>query len=87
MKKERTYTMPDCEDKPSAADYFPTVDPMRKSSPQYKFGTQIQRATAHSTMSEYVPGPGQYPVLPKMGTEGRRNSMHGTLNYFPMQKE
>jgi hypothetical protein len=43
---------------------------------------------ANSTLSEsYSPGPGQYPILTKIGKEGPMNTMHATHNYFPNMKE
>lgn len=42
---------------------------------------------SNSFLSESMPGPGQYPILTKIGKDGPKNSMHATLNYFPNMKE
>ena len=34
-----------------------------------------------------TPGPGNYKLKPLIGEEGKKNSIHGTIDYTPEKKE
>ena len=34
-----------------------------------------------------TPGPGNYKLKPIIGEEGKKNSIHGTIDYTPEKKE
>jgi len=64
-------------------------------SPDYKkhvstaplFGFGSGGRNSDNDLRKNFPGPGNYQLNPLVGNEGKKQSMHGTIDYTPQKKE
>ena len=57
---------------------------MLKSAPKFGFGSETRNAKNARNES---PGPNHYKLNPLVGNEGKKQSMHQTIDWSPEKKE
>ena len=63
---------------------FSKITKIKKSAPRFGFGSETRSSVEKAKMT---PGPGNYKLKPLIGEEGKKNSIHGTIDYTPEKKE
>lgn len=69
---------------PGPGEHSPEYKQLKNAAPNYGFGSETRNAMGVHTN---FPGPGGYTIDGLVGKEGKKNSMHATINYSPERKE
>ena len=68
---------------PGPGQHSPEPTRVLKSSPRFGFGTDVRK----DRNKAFSPGPGTYALGNLIGAEGKKNTMHSTIDYKPEKKE
>jgi len=66
--------MGDLKNSPGPGGHSPEYTRIKTSAPIFGFGSGTRNSSGDLKIN--FPGPGNYPIAPLIGNEGKKNSMH-----------
>jgi len=71
--------------KPGPGEHSPEYTKIKYSAPKIGFGSETRNSM--DKLRHLTPGPGNYQLKNLIGYEGKKSSIHATINYSPERAE
>ena len=71
---------------PGPGEHSPDFKNLKSKAPSFGFGSD-KRNNKDIERNKYIPGAGTYTLPDRTGAEGRKSTIHSTINYSPEKRE